>query len=246
MKNTFSQFSSSCFEKLGLDSLASRHLADRLAEATYQYLMPRMGAELHGVVQQLNSIGHDLKLSNKTYNSIEYCSDFDEVDGYCYGLMVEVAMVIATGYAHTITNEEAWDRDPFESWEDKVFPWDVNVDANIIYTYEDVPAVSSDKNNLELGNYSLEEFIRADTVLCEDLCDQLEAKVKQDIHNHLLGSIIDILDELNKEGHNLKEYGEISAGAIPFRDEDENHQCKLRFAVDIVVTIFFRKRVDAN
>jgi hypothetical protein len=113
------KFSSQEFQELRETTPESRALADALAETAYQYLMPLMEARLRCIVQALNHLGHDLKISEKGYDCIEYCSDFDDDDGYCYGLMVVGDLHISSGYADTIPDEEACDDMPDERqiWE---------------------------------------------------------------------------------------------------------------------------------
>ena len=234
------KFSSQKFQELGETTPESRALADSLAETAYQYLMPLMEARLRCIVKALNNLDHDLKISEKRYNSVEYCSDFDEKDGYCYGLMVCSDLTISTGYADTIPDEEVCDDMP-----DERQIWEPLINAEIVHTYQEISLECTDENDKDLEDFSLQNFLKADDLHSRKLFERLEININQKLHNQLLADVIDIINNLNKHGHNLQVYGEIDTGDIPFRDDfvnDSGYHCKLRLGANVLTTVNFRTK----
>ncbi|CAN1211646.1 hypothetical protein TUMEXPCC7403_15690 [Tumidithrix helvetica PCC 7403] len=232
------QFSSQKFQELGESPWASRALADSLEEKAYYYLMPLMEARLRCIVQAMNRLGHDLKIIEKRYDSIEYCSDFDEEDGYCYGLMICCDLTISTGYADTIPDEEACDDIP-----DERQIWESLINPEIVNTYQEISLDRTDENDLE--DFSLQNFLQADDLQTKELLEQLKININEKLHNQVLTGVIDIINDLNKQGHNLQVYGEIDIGSIPFRDDfidDNGYHCKLRLGVNVLTIVNFRTR----
>jgi len=80
------------------------------------------------------------------------------------------------------------------------------------------------------------ELCGLDSPAARQLADELENDVAQEIHNSVLAAFLKVVEELNKRGHHLQPYDEISIGDISFRDEPVEGQCFLRLAFDSVIS----------
>ena len=93
--------------------------------------------------------------------------------------------------------------------------------------------------------FSLAKFesLGEDTVAAEELAEALRLEIEKEIQEPMLKEIIRIVDQLNKLGHNLRLYEDIQMGNYAFRDDftDENnkYKCRLRVALDAIVSTGF-------
>ena len=91
--------------------------------------------------------------------------------------------------------------------------------------------------------YSADEFFESDAKddQLEDLTNRLEIEILEELHYALEPSVKNIIQNLNKMEHNLKEWGPQELGEFSFRDDyfDElgRYICKLRFFLNLDVYI---------
>lgn len=77
-----------------------------------------------------------------------------------------------------------------------------------------------------------------DSEEAQQLADELEEEVQKEMQTVLEVKFGDIVDRLNRMGHNLKPE-RVALGELSYRDDDEDEKgyyCKLRVAVDLVVS----------
>ena len=74
------------------------------------------------------------------------------------------------------------------------------------------------------------------TSAARKLADKLEDDVTEEIHAVVLAAFQSVVARLNAQGHNLKQYGEIYAGDISYRDEPIDGECFLRLGCDFVIS----------
>jgi len=77
-----------------------------------------------------------------------------------------------------------------------------------------------------------------DTPAAKKLTEELADEVNTELHEVVAAGAKDIVDRLNEMGHELK-VEEFNLGSVSFRDdfEDDNgYHCRLRLAVDTVVS----------
>lgn len=91
---------------------------------------------------------------------------------------------------------------------------------------------------MNFEKYSKRQFdsCSLNTPAARTLADQLEKDVAEEIHAAVLAAFQSVVERLNAQGHNLKQYGEICAGDIAFRDESVEGQCYLRLGCDVVIS----------
>ncbi|MDH5763335.1 MAG: hypothetical protein OEZ51_10155 [Nitrospinota bacterium] len=95
------------------------------------------------------------------------------------------------------------------------------------------------------GRFSLEKFesLGKDTVAAKELAEALSLEIQKEIHKTILNEFIGIISRLNKLGHNLRLYEDFRLGNYSFRDdftdENNNYKCRLRAALDFVVSTGF-------
>ena len=83
------------------------------------------------------------------------------------------------------------------------------------------------------------ESLGLDTPEANKLAQELAKEVQNEIHEVLYPAFQQIIEKLNKMGHNLKLYEDVIPGDIAYRDDsnDNGHyKCKLRVALDTVVS----------
>ncbi|MEW5980558.1 MAG: hypothetical protein AB1898_32645 [Acidobacteriota bacterium] len=107
------RFSEAAFSQLGLDTDASRRLADLLRDEIQRELHTAIDARLRELVDRINSMGHRLKLEYAPIpGEISYRHDWKDETGYQCRLRVAVDTVVSTGYAHLIDPVETNDQIP--------------------------------------------------------------------------------------------------------------------------------------
>lgn len=95
------------------------------------------------------------------------------------------------------------------------------------------------------GRFSLAKFesLGKDTVAAEELAEALKLEIQKEIHKTILKEITGIITKLNKLGHDLRIYEDIRLGNYAFRDdftdENDNYKCRLRVALDFIVSTGF-------
>ena len=96
--------------------------------------------------------------------------------------------------------------------------------------------------------FSAEKFLECEpesdamTSLVNDLSDT----VTRDLHEGVSNVFRNIVGQLNAIGHRLR-IEELNNGSISYRDDEENqdgYRCKLRLAVDIVVSAGYSDIVE--
>lgn len=98
--------------------------------------------------------------------------------------------------------------------------------------------------------FSLEKFksLGVDSVEAEELADELSLEIQKEIHETILKEFVGIVGKLNKLGHNLRIYEDFRLGNYAFRDdftgENNNYKCRLRVALDFVVSTGFSHLKD--
>ncbi len=97
--------------------------------------------------------------------------------------------------------------------------------------------------------FSAESFNLAgiDTNESKKLSNLLAEEVAQELHKVVNVKIIEIVEKLNSIGHSLKPEYEPKIGEISFRDDfwkNEEYYCKLRLAVDTVISTGYSDLVD--
>ena len=99
---------------------------------------------------------------------------------------------------------------------------------------------------MDFEKYSKRQFesLELNKSSARKLADELETDVAAEIHASVLESFRKIIEELNQQGHNLKPYGEITAGDISYRDEPEKDRCRLRLSCDFVISAGYADTVD--
>lgn len=101
------------------------------------------------------------------------------------------------------------------------------------------------------GRFSLAAFqaTRSDPARARTLSDDLQREVTRELHNVIGPAVRLLVDRLNALGHNLRPYGELLAGDLPYRDElvtEAGPSCRLRLGVDTVVSVGFADTVDGD
>jgi hypothetical protein len=89
------------------------------------------------------------------------------------------------------------------------------------------------------------ETLGLDSPAARKLADDLEDDVKKELQPIIIGAFQRIIEGLNAKGHNLKAYGEIKLGDIPFRDESEE-KCNLRLACDFVISAGYADTISES
>ncbi len=97
--------------------------------------------------------------------------------------------------------------------------------------------------------FSLAEFRVAGsgTSAARRLADNLEQEVERRLHDVTIKAFEEIVADLNRLGHNLKEYTPLVPGDIAFRDDEElnsGYLCRLRLGVDTVTSVGFGDTKD--
>lgn len=90
---------------------------------------------------------------------------------------------------------------------------------------------------IDYSAFSRDAFDRAgrDSSTDRDLADNLAETIQSDLHLLIHGRVFEIVDELNRQGHDLKPYGPEQPGDISFRDGGD-FDCRLRVTVDTVIS----------
>ncbi|CAN5361711.1 hypothetical protein BH10ACI2_BH10ACI2_06220 [soil metagenome] len=100
------RFSAEAFTKAGIDSDESRKLADMPAEEVASELHQIIEAKVTQIVEDLNSIGHDLRPeSAPIVGDISFRDDYRVDDTYKCKLRLAVDTVISTGNSHLTASE---------------------------------------------------------------------------------------------------------------------------------------------
>ena len=103
------RFSAHAFEMRGLNSDAARQLADCLAEESQQEMHKVIAVHLKQIIEQLNSMGHNLQPYGEIVpGEIAYRDDTEDKTGYYCKLRVAFDSIVSTGYAHTLSSEEIY------------------------------------------------------------------------------------------------------------------------------------------
>ncbi|MBD2494278.1 hypothetical protein [Nostoc sp. FACHB-280] len=98
------RFSAQSFAECGLDTDEARELANLLADEILNELKLIIKPQLLQIINHLNNEGHNISLSEETKDYIAFCDHCLEPDNY-YKLKIDFDMIVATGYAHLISNE---------------------------------------------------------------------------------------------------------------------------------------------
>jgi hypothetical protein len=102
------RFSAASFAACGVDSEASRHLANELARVITEEMQDSIEQTLSRIVVALNSMGHDLRLEYPpALGDVSYRDDWQDESGYHCKLRVAADLVISTGYGHISSDDEA-------------------------------------------------------------------------------------------------------------------------------------------
>lgn len=79
------------------------------------------------------------------------------------------------------------------------------------------------------------ESLGLDSIGARRLSDSLEEEVQKQIHHDILKTFLKVVKELNSLGHNLQPEI-VSPGEITFRDQIDGEKCKLRLAIDSIIS----------
>jgi hypothetical protein len=96
------KFSKKSFSDAGLNTPESKKLADQLAQEIQAKIHISITQELNNIVENLNCMGHNLRLYEDIQpGDISYRDDNDE-DGSNYECYLRLAVdtIISTGYSH--------------------------------------------------------------------------------------------------------------------------------------------------
>lgn len=105
------RFSQAAFSLLGLNTDASRRLADLLRDEIQRELHTAIVVKSRELVHQLNRTGHHLELECPPIpGEISYRDPKNGETGYQCKLRIAVDTVVSTGYAHLIDPDEKNDR----------------------------------------------------------------------------------------------------------------------------------------
>src|SRR6059036_3495569 len=85
-----------------------------------------------------------------------------------------------------------------------------------------------------------------DSPAARELADELQDDVAKEIHDAVLVAFLEVVEQLNAQGHNLQQYGEIRVGEISFRDERVEGQCFLRLACDSTISAGYSHTITAR
>jgi hypothetical protein len=100
------RFSAKSFEDLGIDSDLARRLAEELAEEVNAELHGVIEPALRGIVEQLNVMGHDLKVEELNPGSLSFRDDLEDSGEYRCKLRLAVDTVVSSGYAHLSSSRD--------------------------------------------------------------------------------------------------------------------------------------------
>src|ERR1700741_3978614 len=91
---------------------------------------------------------------------------------------------------------------------------------------------------MSFENYSKEKFesLGLNTPAGRKLADELQGEINKMIQPMVEPVFLDVIKQLNAQGHNLKRSADASGGRISFRDEPIKNQTCLRLGCDVVIT----------
>jgi hypothetical protein len=91
---------------------------------------------------------------------------------------------------------------------------------------------------MEYSKYTKEAFEKAgiNSHQARLLADELQEDVLKELHQEIEGAFIKIVSRLNSQGHDLSPCGRLTPGDYEFRGKEENGNCGLRLACDVVIS----------
>lgn len=101
------KFSAASFAKYGLNTDKSRELADLLEQEISEELRQIVEAKFSEVIENLNLMGHNLRLDQESsVGGVSYRDDYENGEEYHCKLRVAFDYVTSAGYAHLINPED--------------------------------------------------------------------------------------------------------------------------------------------
>jgi hypothetical protein len=91
---------------------------------------------------------------------------------------------------------------------------------------------------MNFEKYSKEKFasLGLNTPAARTLADELQVDVNKVIQPAVGPAFLNVVEQLNAQGHNLKITDDSSAGDVSFRDEPIKDQCCLRLSCDVMIS----------
>ena len=102
------------------------------------------------------------------------------------------------------------------------------------------------KEDMEYSKYSKEEFDKAgiNSVQARLLADNLQEDVLQELNKEIESAILKIVSRLNDQGHDLSPYTKLVPGEYAFRGKENQGNCGLRLACDVVISAGYSHTID--
>ena len=99
---------------------------------------------------------------------------------------------------------------------------------------------------MEYSKYSKNEFDKAgiNSDRARALADKLQEDVLQELNKEIEAAFLKIVTRLNAEGHDLSPYSEIVPGEYAFRGKEDNGNCGLRLACDVVISAGYSHTIN--
>lgn len=99
---------------------------------------------------------------------------------------------------------------------------------------------------MDFEKYSKEKFasLGLNTPDARRLADELRSEVHKVIQSEVSPAFLDVIEQLNAQGHNLKIPDDPHAGDLSFRDEPIKDQCCLRLGCDVVINAGYAHDIE--
>jgi hypothetical protein len=99
---------------------------------------------------------------------------------------------------------------------------------------------------MEYSKYSKEEFDKAgiNSGQARVLADNLQEDVLQELNKEIEAAFLKIVSRLNDEGHDLSPYTKLVPGEYAFRGKENNGNCGLRLACDVVISAGYSHTIN--
>ena len=240
------RFSKAAFVAAGLDTDASRALADDLADLVEWQLMDVVARGLAAIIETLNGLGHSLqKMTDSPPDNISYRDESQDLETHQCNLRVAYDSIISTGFSHLESLEDLCEEfdEPDEGIESE------NVERILEEMREErriLNQVPPDFVPRPLGPaFSPDAFeahlaAEGNSIL---LSYELKTSIHRELHPQVNRFVNRVIARLNALGHSLRPDYDPEPGDYGYRDdwfEGDEYHCRLRVGVDDVISVGYR------